>query len=130
MRVSEARFVVRIMAVWTAASALTVLFLLAGGLKALLRLHGALPTSILLVPMLMAGTAALGVFGALRLWRTRQDGRVASIISGGAVLIGVAPAAILRGDTMMIAWVTVTGVVVLGLLSPAVRAVCTRAYTR
>jgi len=66
----------------------------------------------------------------LSLWRTRQDGHVASIISGIGMIVAVAPAVVLRGEMVMTAWVTVTALVVLGLLLPPVRAVCTTGYTR
>ena len=130
MSVGTARLFVRLLALWTAACAFVVLWLLAGGLRVVFRVHGPLPASIVVVPLLMGVTAVLGVFGALRLWRRRPEGRVASIISGLAVIVGVAPAALLRSDMLAITGVMITGVVVCGLLSRPVRSVCATGYPR
>jgi hypothetical protein len=75
-----------------------------------------------LITLIFGGASILGVVGAAALWRRRQAGRLACVISGAALIIGVGPAAILRGEAVVITLLAVTLAAVLWLWSrPAAR---------
>ena len=124
MSPGNVRVLVRVMAVWAGVGALAMGLLLAKGALALTRVHGTLPPSLLATPLLFGTASVFGLFGAWRLWRLRQDGRVACIVSEVALIAGIAPAAVLRGEILVLALMTLTLAVVLGLFARPVKRLC------
>jgi len=130
MSARNVRALVRVMAVWAGVGALAMALLLVKVALVLTRLHGTPPPSILVMPLLLGTASAVGLFGAWRLWRLRQDGRLACIVAEVALIVGITPAAILRGEILVSALMSLTLGVVLGLFTSPVKRLCSASVAR
>ena len=124
MTSNEMARLIRVMAVWSGLGSLAMGVQIAQGSMFLLRLHGPLPLSAVVVPVAFGGASVIGVFGACALWGLSRMGRRACLFSGVALIVGVAPAAILRGQDLVVAALVVTLAVMLALSSGPVRRLC------
>jgi hypothetical protein len=82
------------------------------------------------MPLLLGTASAVGLFGGWRLWRLRQDGRLACILAQVVLIVGVTPAAILRGELLVLALMSLTLAVVLGLFANPVKRLCNASVAR
>jgi hypothetical protein len=130
MSARNLRVLVRVMAIWAGVGAFAMALLLANVALALARLNGTPPPSILVMPVLLATASAVGLFGAWRLWQLRQDGRLACIAAEVALIVGMTPAAILRGESFVLALVTLSLAVVFGLFASPVKRLCSASVAR
>jgi hypothetical protein len=117
---------VRLMAAWSGLGSLAMGVSIAQGSMLLSRFHSPPPLSVLVVPLGFGAASVIGMFGACALWRLSRVGRLACILSGAVLIVGVAPAAILRGQGLILALLGVTLAVVLALSSRPVGRLCTR----
>ncbi len=96
--------------------------MVASMLRFVLRLHGPRPAALLVVPAIFGSASILGVAGAVALWFGRRVGRAGCVISGAALLVGFGPAAVLRGQAPLLAFLTITLAAVVYVCSrPAAR---------
>jgi hypothetical protein len=124
MNLSSVLFLARAAAVWLGVAAAVMGIQIAHGALSFVTRHGQAPPLLLLMTLLFGGASVIGLVGAAALWRTQQVGRVACILSGAALIIGVGPAAILRGQGRVLALLSLTFAAVLWLASKPVARLC------
>jgi hypothetical protein len=124
MTSTDLAWLVRLIAVWSGLAALAMAAQIAHVSVLLRPLQGPLPPSALVVPLAFGAASLIGVYGAYALWHRRRVGLHACVCSGTALLIGVAPAAILRGQALVLVALAVTLTGVVALISPPVRRLC------
>ena len=124
MTSTEMTRLIRLMALWSGLASLAMGVQIARRSIFLLRLQGPVPTSALIVPLAFGAASVIGVSGACLLWQLSAVGRRACLFSGVALIIGVAPAAILRGQVVVVAAMTVTLAVVFTLSSRPMSRLC------
>ena len=116
-----------VVAAWLGAAALVIGAMRAQGEVALIRHHVefAMPRVLImhaLFTLIFGGASILGLVGAVALWRRKNAGRLACVVFGAALIIGVGPAAILRGQAL--------GITLLGVTLAAVLWLCSRSVAR
>jgi hypothetical protein len=119
----------RAVAVWLGAAAVVTLAMRAQVEMAIIRGVVRFSTPRLLMThvlftLIFGGVSILGVVGAVALWRCRNAGRLACVVFGAALIIGWAPAAILRGQVLWSMLLGVTLAAVLWLCSRSVARLC------
>lgn len=124
MNPNSARVLTRVAAVWLGVGAVMMGAIVARTLGFVLRLHGQRPAALFLVPAIFGSASILGVVGAVALWGGRRIGRAACVVSGTALLVGFGPAAVLRGQAVLLALLIVTLAAVLYVCSRPVGRFC------
>ena len=124
MKSTDLAWLVRLIAVWSGLASIAMGAQIAQGTLLLRRVQGPLPPSSLIVPLAFGAASLIGVYGAYALWQLSRVGLRACVLAETALLIGVAPAAIVRGEALALVALAVTLAAVVTLVSPPIRRHC------